>query len=64
MLPSTLIIVSISEDNMERIRNIALAKKVVSPEAAAAMISKGMTVGCSGFTGSYRHSPCNHKPPE
>lgn len=37
---------------MERIRNIALTRKVVSPEAAAAMISKGMTVGCSGFTGS------------
>jgi succinyl-CoA:acetate CoA-transferase len=35
-----------------RIRNAALARKVVSAEAAAALIGPGETVGMSGFTGA------------
>ncbi|CAI9120502.1 acetyl-CoA hydrolase/transferase family protein [Brytella acorum] len=36
----------------KRIRNAALARKVVSAHEAASYISDGMTVGMSGFTGS------------
>src|SRR3954466_7641937 len=35
-----------------RIRHAELARKVVSPEAAAALIGHGATVGMSGFTGA------------
>ena len=37
---------------MERIRSKESRRKVVTPEEAAAMICKGMTIGCSGFTAS------------
>ncbi len=37
-------------DIKDRVRNVALRKKIVSAEEAAAIIKPGMTIGTSGFT--------------
>lgn len=39
-----------SEDYLSRIRNVALRDRVVSADAAAALIQDGMVLGMSGFT--------------
>ncbi|MFL6556423.1 MAG: acetyl-CoA hydrolase, partial [Bacillus sp. (in: firmicutes)] len=38
------------EKNLERIRDLRLRDRVVTPEQAASWIQNGMTLGLSGFT--------------